>query len=135
MSEVIADHLPHDGGGASQRFDTDVDGPLGFQTTHQFMVVDDAANVGAVDGSGQFGWVVGIDDDHGLVFGHVRNDLGLVELPMVQHERRFGVWLSKQDRLCVFTFDLVEVPGPDDGAAGAVGVWRFMAENFALWPP
>ncbi len=41
-------------------------GPLVFEPADQLVVVDDALNVGVVDAVGQFGGVVGVDDDHRL---------------------------------------------------------------------
>ena len=129
LGQIVADHLPHDGGGAGDGFDADLDGALGFKAADQLVMVDDRADVGAVDRGGQFGGVVCVDDDDGLIGGDVRDDLGLVELPVVEHERRFGVGFAEQDGLGVLALDLVEIPRPDDRAAGAVCVGGLVSEN------
>jgi hypothetical protein len=52
-------------------------GPLGFQPADQLVVVDDGPDVGLVDAGGQFGGIVGVDDDHRRALGDVRDDRGL----------------------------------------------------------
>ena len=56
-------------------------------------------------------------------------DLGLLQLPTLQHPRSFGVRLSEQNRLRGAALDLVEIPRPDDGRSGGVGVGRLVAED------
>ena len=104
---VFADHLPHDGCGASQRFDANVDGTFGFQATHQFVVVDDRCDIGVVDVVGQLGGIVGVNDHNRLVIRNTVDDAWLGQVPLFQHKSGFGVWFTQQHRLCGNPFDLV----------------------------
>ena len=69
-----------------------------------------------------------IDGDR-LIIRHVGDDFWLVQTPVFQHEGRFGVGLTQEFRSSVFAFDLVQIPGPDDGRAGGVGVRGFVAKD------
>jgi hypothetical protein len=50
---------------------------------------------------GQFGGVVGVDDDDGLAGGDPVDDRGLVQAPARQHEGGLGVGLAQKDGLGV----------------------------------
>jgi chaperonin GroES len=78
---------------------------------------------------GQFGGVVGVDDDDGLPGLDAVDDGGLVQTPARQHEGGLGVRFAEEDRRRLFACDFAQVPGPDDRGAGAVGVGGFVAEN------
>jgi hypothetical protein len=104
-------------------------GPFVSRPADQLVVVDDRADVGGVDVLRQFGGVVGVDDDDGLAGFDPVDDRGLVQAPARQHEGGLGVGLAQKDGFGVGSGDFVEVPGPDDGRAGAVGVGGFMAED------
>ena len=129
LRQVLADHFPHDRRGAGERFDADVDGALGLEPAHQLVVVDDLADVGVVDVGRQFRGIVRVDDHDRCVCGNLGDDLGLVELPALQHEQRFGIGLAQKHGLRLHALDLVEIPGPDDRRSCAVGIGRFMAKN------
>jgi hypothetical protein len=58
-----------------------VDRTLRFQPADQLVVVDDRADVRVVDSLGQFGGVVGVDDDDGLAGGDAVDDPGLLQTP------------------------------------------------------
>ena len=92
-------------------------------------MVDDAGDVGVVDVLRQLTWVVCVHDDHIGVGGQLCHDLRLFQTPVLQNKKRFGVGLAQQDGLGLDPFDLVEVPGPDNRAAGAVGVGGFVAKD------
>ena len=64
-----------------------------------------------------------------LIVGNVCDDLWFVQFPVVEHKQGFGVRLAQQDGLGVYAFDLVQVPCPDNGRSGRVGVRCFVAED------
>ena len=129
MRPVFADHLEHDGCRAGQRLDVDLNRAACFQPGHQTVVVNNARDVGIIDVGGQFGGVVGIDD-HNLGVGlKLGQDFRLIEVPFIEHEQRFGIRLAQQNGFGSDAFDLIEIPSPNDRAAGAVGVGGFMAKN------
>jgi spermidine/putrescine transport system ATP-binding protein len=128
-AEIGADQVMHDRGGAGQRAHCDVDGVLGLEAADQHVMVNDAGDLGVVDRRRKFGGVVGVDDDNGIFGAYVRDDLGLGQAPMLDHECGLGVRLAQKDGFRRGAFHFGKVPGPDDGRAGRVGVGRFVAEN------
>jgi hypothetical protein len=126
---VIAHQVVHDRGGAGDGPHGDVDRPLRLKPADQLVVVDDRADVGGVHVRGQFGGVVGVDDDDGLPGLDAVDDGGLVQTPARQHEGGLGVRFAEEDRRRLFACDFAQVPGPDDRGAGAVRVGGFVAEN------
>ena len=87
-------------------------------------------DIGIVDIGGQFGGVVGVDDHHLIARGHVGDDLRLRQVPVLQDKGRLGVRLAQQDGRGGGALHLGQIPGPDDGRAGGIGVGGFVAENF-----
>ena len=126
---IGAHQVMHDGGGAGQRAHGDVDWAFGFQTADQFVVIDDRPDIGRVDGGRQLCRVVGVNDHNRCVGFNVGDDGGLLKAPALQHEGGFGVGFAQEDGGCRFAFHLVQIPSPDDGGAGGIGVGRFVAEN------
>ena len=106
-----------------------MDRPLCFQPANQFVVVDDRVDVGIVDVGRQFCRVVGVHNNNRLVVGHIRDYFRLIKVPALQHKERLGVRFAQKYGLCFDTLYGVQIPRPDDRAAGAVGVWGSMAKN------
>ena len=129
MGHVLADHLPHDGGGAGQRLNADVDGAFGFQPADQFVVVDDGCDVGVVDRVGQFGGVVRVHDDNRLIRLNASDDARFGQVPFLQHKGGFGVRLAQQDGFGGGSFDFVKVPRPDDRRSCGISVRGFVTKN------
>jgi hypothetical protein len=92
-------------------------------------MVDDRGDVGLVDRGRQFGRVVGVDDHDLLTGGHIGNDPRLGQIPMLQHEQRLGVGFTQQHGLGGRGSDIGQIPGPDDGRAGGIGVGGLVAKN------
>ena len=92
-------------------------------------MVDDREDPGRVDRGRQFGRVVGIDDHHLIARRDIGDDFGLGQVPVGQNEGRFGVGLAQKAGLGLGAFHLGQVPRPDQGRAGRIGVGGFVAEN------
>ena len=129
FGKVGAHDVMHHRRGAGQRADHDVDRHLGFQPADQHVMVDDRHDRGIPDRGRQFGRVVGVDDHHPILCRHVGNDVRLGKAPVFQHKGGFGVGFAQQHRLGIAAPDIGQIPGPDDGGQGGVGVRRFVAEN------
>ena len=119
----------HDRCGTGERTDGDVDGAFGFKATDELVVVDDGRDIGIIDRLGEFRRVVGIDDHNRRFGGYAVDDFRLIKTPFFKDKGRLGVRLTEQNRLGIGAFDFVQIPSPDQGRAGGIGVGRFMAEN------
>ena len=64
-----------------------------------------------------------------LSSGNAVDDTGLWNIPAVKDEGRLGVGLAQKHGLGVAAQHFVQVPRPNDGRAGGIGVGRFVAEN------
>ena len=126
---VVADQVVHDGGGAGHGADGDVDRPLGGDAADKGVVVDDRAHVRAIDVGGQFRRIVGVDNHHRRAVIQIGNDVGLFGEPAGQHEFGFGIGFAQQLCLGRRAFDFAQIPGPDDGRAGGIGIGGFMPQN------
>jgi hypothetical protein len=96
------------------------------------VVVDDRQNLGSlIEGGSSAGLLVSTTTTL-IAGGHVGHDLGLVQTPAGSIQGGFGVGRAQQDgarRGAGF----VQIPGPDDGRAGGIGVGGFVAENWTRW--
>ncbi len=126
---IVAHQIIKHGRGAGERADRDLDRRAGLDATCKHVVVDDADHIGVVDRGRQFGGVVGIDDHHAFARRHIGNDFGLCDFPAFEHEGGFGIGLAQQHGACGGAFDLVQIPRPDDGREGGIGIGRFVAKN------
>jgi len=126
---LMARHqIVHDRGRAGEGADRDVNRAFGFQTTHQFVVVDDRLHIRAVDIGGQFCGVVGVHDHAGLAVCHVCDDFGCLKAPARRHECGFCVGRAEQfsARLCA---GVVQKPVPDERGAQGISVGGLVAKN------
>jgi len=112
---MLADQAVHDGCGAGQRADGNVDRPLGFQAADQLVVVDDRGHIQRVDIGGQFGRVVGIHNHGGGAVGNVGHDARLGAIPVFENEGCLCIRLSQQHGLCRGFLYFVQEPRPDNG--------------------
>ena len=93
-------------------------------------MINDGQNIGLIDIAGQFGGIVGVDDDHRRVVIDVGNNFRRLKAPALRNESCFCIGRAEQSRLGGLALHLIEIPGPNDGASSTVGVGGFVAKNF-----
>ena len=93
-------------------------------------MIDHGQNIGLIDIAGQFGRVVGVDNNHWRVLLDICNDVRCLKAPPLSDEGCFCIGRAEQNRLSGLAFHFIKIPGPNYGASGAVRVGGFVAKYF-----
>ena len=93
-------------------------------------MIDHGQNIGLIDIAGQFGGVVGVDNNYRRVVLDICDGFRCLKAPTLSDEGRFCIGRAEQNRLGGLACHFIKIPGPNDGASGAVRVRGFVAKYF-----